>query len=72
VLQDRDRAETWAFPADEVVGVRRVPRSQWRSVPSVLINPAVGFSQAVLSWNGRSIGLLDEQRVLAALRSLRV
>jgi chemotaxis-related protein WspD len=70
VLRDRDRAETWAFGADEVLGVQRLPRSQWRSVPSTLINPAVGFSQAVLSWNGRSIGLLDEQRVFAALRSL--
>ena len=65
-----DRAETWAFAADEVVGVHRVPRSQWRGVPSTLVNPAVGFSQAVLSWNGRSIGLLDEQRVFTALRSL--
>ena len=71
VLRDAERAETWVFAADEVVGVRRVPRSQWRSVPSTLINPAVGFSQAVLSWDGRSIGLLDEQRVFAALRSLR-
>jgi chemotaxis-related protein WspD len=71
VLRDRDRAETWAFGADEVLGIHRVPRSQWRAVPSTLINPAVGFSQAVLSWNGRSIGLLDEQRVFAALRSLQ-
>ena len=70
VLRDRDRAETWAFGADEVLGVHRVPRSQWRSVPSTLINPAVGFSQAVLSWNGRSVGLLDDQRVFAALRDL--
>ncbi len=71
VLRDRDRAETWAFGADEVLGVHRVPRSQWRGVPSTLVNPAVGFSQAVLSWNGRSIGLLDEQRVFAAFRSLQ-
>ena len=71
VLRDPDRAETWAFAADEVLGVRRVSRNQWRSVPSTLINPAVGFSQAVLSWNGRSVGLLDEQRVFTALRSLR-
>src|SRR5262249_10894119 len=70
VLRDHDRAETWAFGADEILGVERVPRSQWRSVPSTLINPAVGFSQAVLSWNGWSIGLLDEQRVFTALRSL--
>jgi chemotaxis-related protein WspD len=70
VLHDRDRAETWAFGADEVLGVHRVPRSQWQSVPSTLVNPAVGFSQIVLSWNGRSIGLLDDQRVFAALRNL--
>ena len=71
VVRDADRAETWVFTADEVVGVRRVPRSKWRNVPSTLINPAVGFSQAVLSWNGQSIGLLDEQRVFSALGSLR-
>jgi chemotaxis-related protein WspD len=70
VLHDRDRAETWAFGADEVLGVERVPQSRWRELPSTLSNPAVGFSQAVLSWNGRSIGLLDEQRIFAALRSL--
>jgi chemotaxis-related protein WspD len=70
VLRDRDRSETWAFGADEVAGVQRVPRSQWHSVPSTLINPAVGFSLAVLSWKGRSVGLLDEQRVFAALRNL--
>jgi chemotaxis-related protein WspD len=72
VLRDADRAETWAFAADSVVGVRRVPRTEWRSVPSTLINPAVGFSQAVLSWNGRTVGLLDEQRIFTALRSLRM
>jgi chemotaxis-related protein WspD len=71
VLRDTDRAENWVFAADEVIGIRRVPRSQWRSVPSTLINPAVGFSQAVLAWDGRSVGLLDEQRVFTALRSLR-
>jgi chemotaxis-related protein WspD len=70
MLRDRDRAETWAFAADEVLGVQHVPRSRWRGVPSTLVNPAVGFSQAVLSWKDRSIGLLDEQRVFTALRSL--
>jgi chemotaxis-related protein WspD len=71
VLRDAERMESWVFAADEVVGVRRIPRSQWRNVPSTLINPAVGFSQAVLSWDERSIGLIDEQRIFGALRSLR-
>ena len=69
VLRDPDRAEIWAFAADEVLGVQRVPQPVAR-VPLTLVNPAVGFSQAVLSWNERSIGLLDEQRVFSAIRSL--
>jgi chemotaxis-related protein WspD len=70
VLRDRRRAETWAFGADEVAGVHRIPQSQWRAVPSTLANPAVGFSQAILSWNGHSVGLLDEHRVFTALREI--
>jgi chemotaxis-related protein WspD len=70
ILHDRNRAESWAFTADEVLGVQHVPRSRWRSVPATLVNPAVGFSQSVLSWKERSIGLLDEERIFTALRSL--
>jgi chemotaxis-related protein WspD len=70
VLRDRNRAESWAFAADQVLGVQHVPRGRLRGVPSTLVNPTVGFSQAVLSWKDRSIGLLDEDRVFAALRSL--
>jgi chemotaxis-related protein WspD len=71
VLRDRNRGENWAFVADEVLGVQHISRSRWRGVPATLTNPAVGFSQAVLSWNDRSIGLLDEERVFNALRSLQ-
>jgi chemotaxis-related protein WspD len=71
VLRDAEKAEIWAFAADAVLGARRVPRTEWRAVPSTLINPAVGFSEAVLSWDNRTIGLLDQQRVFTALRSLR-
>jgi chemotaxis-related protein WspD len=70
VLENRERAETWAFAADEVAGIESVLISQSHDVPSTLANPEVAFSQAVLSWNGRTVGLLDEQRVFTALRSL--
>lgn len=70
VLRDRSRAENWAFTADEVLGIRHVSRGQWRSIPATLANPAIGYSQAVLSLRERSIGLLDEERVFTALRSL--
>jgi chemotaxis-related protein WspD len=70
VLRDTNHASTWVFPADEVLGVSRVPRSYWQAVPSTLVNPTVGFSQAIISWDGRSIGLLDERRIFAALAGL--
>jgi chemotaxis-related protein WspD len=69
VIHDGSLGETWAFAADEVLGVRHVHPSQRRGVPATLANPAVGFSQAILTWNGQAIGLLDEERIFSALRS---
>ena len=70
VLHNRERSESWIFGAEEVLGVHRLPRSQMRSVSSTLANPEVSFSQAILSWEDRSVSFLDEQRVFAALRSI--
>ena len=70
VLRDRERSETWVFAADEVLGVHRLARGQVRNVSSALANPEVSFSQAILSWEEKSVSFLDEQRVFAALRSL--
>lgn len=66
----RKDSTTWAFPADEVPGVHRLPRGGLRNVPATLANPATSFSQAVFSWRGRSVGYLDDQRIFSALRSL--
>ncbi len=70
VLRDLERTESWAFAADAVHGVERFARESLQKVPSTLANPAVSFSQAVIPWNDRSVGLLDEVRVFAALRSV--
>ncbi len=67
VLRDRERSETWAFAADEVVGVERVASGTLGGLPATLANPAVGLGKAVVSWRGRSVDLLDEQRVFTAL-----
>ena len=69
MIMIRHAAESWVFTAEEVLGVPRVPPKQWRSVPSTLADPTVSFSQAIFTWQGRSVGLLDEARVFAALRS---
>jgi chemotaxis-related protein WspD len=69
VLRDRERSEFWVFPADEVVGIHRVARNRLCAVPATLADPAVSYSQAVLPWEEKSVGLLDEQRIFTALRS---
>lgn len=70
IVMRRD-GDTWAFAADEVAGVRRVPRGDLQKVPSTLANPAGSYSQAVFAWgDDRSVALLDDPRVFAALRSL--
>lgn len=64
------RGERWVFAADEVHGVEHVSRDQLRKVPGTLTNPAHHFSQAVFPWRDRHVGLLDDERVLAAFRGL--
>jgi chemotaxis-related protein WspD len=65
-----DHAERWVFAADEVAAVERLPRARLSKVPGTLANPAHALSQAVFEWHGRRVGLLDEQRVFNAFRSL--
>lgn len=65
------KAERWAFQTEEVVGVQRVARSELRSVSSTFVKAAAGFSKAVFSYKDETIGLLDETRILEALRSLQ-
>jgi chemotaxis-related protein WspD len=66
----RKAHEAWVFQADEVLGVRHWPTDQLAGVPSTLANPAVSFSKAVFHWQDWTVGILDADRVFAALRSL--
>lgn len=63
--------QTWVFLAEEVLGVHRFASGRLLAVPSTLANPANSYSQAVLEWRGHSVGVLDDRRVLAALRGAR-
>ena len=66
----RREGDTWAFPADEVAGVRHVEADQLRPVPSTLANPAGSYSRAVFGWRDRSVNVLDEPRLFVALRRM--
>ena len=63
------KTQRWVFPADDVRGVGRIPRAQFQSVPSTLTR-ASSFSQAVFSWRNHTVGLLDDERILSAFRSV--
>ncbi|WP_422929866.1 chemotaxis protein CheW [Singulisphaera sp. PoT] len=63
------KGQRWVFPADDVRGVARIPRGEFQTVPSTLTRVS-SFSQAVFPWNTHIVGLLDDERVLLALRSL--
>lgn len=64
------KGDRWVFAADEVRTVERVQLDQLGKVPGTLANPAHSFTQAVFAWQDRHVGFLDEQRLVAAFRSL--
>jgi chemotaxis-related protein WspD len=48
-------------PVDEVHGVVRFRRDTLRDLPATLAKAATRYSVKLLPWNGRSVGLLDDQ-----------
>lgn len=64
------KAERWAFLADEVRSVHRIPHDDLRGLPSTLARAAHRYSRAVFTWRDRSVGLLDDTLVLAGLGGL--
>jgi chemotaxis methyl-accepting protein methylase/chemotaxis signal transduction protein len=61
--------ETWAFLVDQVDGVHRFPTRELSDLPATLRRSLGRFTNGVLSWDGRTAGLLDETRLLDSLRT---
>ncbi len=55
-------------PANEVHGVHRIRAGELREVPLTVAKAAGRHSTAVLSWLGRSVGVLDDELLFYALR----
>lgn len=61
----------FACPADEVHGLERVATRQLTPLPATVAKASVRHAKAVLSWNGHSVGVLDETLLSSTLsRSL--
>ncbi|EAY71615.1 Chemotaxis signal transduction protein [Burkholderia dolosa AU0158] len=64
--------EPVVFPVDEVEGVLRFGASDWVPVPATVGRASAALSRGVLAWRGRSVGLLDDDRLFDAVaRSMR-
>ena len=59
------------FPADEVRGIHRFQMSELKEPPATLAKSNFSYTQGLLSWAGRTVGLLDADRLFSSLnRSL--
>ncbi|KVQ66683.1 chemotaxis protein CheW [Burkholderia territorii] len=66
------QGEPVVFPVDEVEGVLHFGASEWVPVPATVGRASAGLSRGVLSWRGKSVGLLDDDRLFDAVtRSMR-
>ncbi|MEP6873509.1 MAG: chemotaxis protein CheW [Burkholderiales bacterium] len=59
------------FPVDEVHGIHRVHAHELKEVPGTVARATATYSKAILAWQQKSVGLLDDQLLLHTLsRSL--
>lgn len=56
-----------AFLADEVHGLHRCTQAELRPLPATLERAARRFTDAVIDWEGRSVGRLDGPAVIEAI-----
>ncbi|MBZ9935260.1 chemotaxis protein CheW [Mesorhizobium sp. BR1-1-16] len=56
-----------AFPVDEVHGIHRYAEADLTATPATIGKAAARFATAMISWQGRSVGRLDDQLVLDTL-----
>jgi len=60
-----------AFPADEVSGVQRFQMPELKELPATLAKSNQRYTQGLLPWRGRTVGLLDAEHLFSTLdRSL--
>ena len=59
------------FPADEVCGVHRFQMLELKEPPATLGKSNLSYTRGLLSWQGRTVGYLDADRLFSTLnRSL--
>jgi chemotaxis-related protein WspD len=61
--------ERWVFPVDEMDQVRRIPADGWNTAPATLARASSALTRGVFTIENRTVGLLDDNRLWAALKT---
>jgi chemotaxis-related protein WspD len=69
LLVTRRDADRWVFRVDAVEKVVRVARDGIGPPPATVGRSAAHLSRGVFAWEGRTVGLLDDERMFDALRA---
>jgi chemotaxis-related protein WspD len=63
--------QRFAFPVDEVMGVRRFPSAALQELPATLAKSVRALTTGIFPWEEKTVGLIAEEQFFAALtRSL--
>jgi chemotaxis-related protein WspD len=60
--------ERLVFPVDEVQGVHRFDPSQLGEAPATVARATSTYTRAMLQWQEKSVGVLDEERLFQSLK----
>jgi chemotaxis-related protein WspD len=69
LLVVRRQGEAWVLPVDEVDQVHRFSTRDLGNVPATLARAATRLTRGLVTWQGRSIGYLDDARLFQTLRT---
>jgi chemotaxis-related protein WspD len=67
VVMERER-ERWVFRADEVHGAHRFGQGERRKPPVTISQTGTTFTKDMFLWDGRTVGLLDDELLFYALK----
>lgn len=67
VVISRDK-QRFAFPADEILGVHRFPVADIQELPATVSRAISALTAGILPWQGKTVGLLEEEKFFTALR----
>jgi chemotaxis-related protein WspD len=56
-----------AFPVDEVFGIQRFSKLELKEPPATISKSALTYTQGILAWRDRTVGLLDADAFFSTL-----